>query len=94
MNDGFPGSPKLTGKLYVSNGHLRIDWGPLSDVVDLAVAPGTSMVVNENGRVGAATLGSCANPASKIAVMHVNVLDFMFASLVGPKSSPLHAVCA
>ena len=35
MNGGFPGSPKLTGKLYLSDSHLRIDWGSFADVFDL-----------------------------------------------------------
>ncbi len=33
MNVGF--APKLTGKLYMSEGHLRIDWGVFADVFDL-----------------------------------------------------------
>jgi hypothetical protein len=35
MSGGFPGSPRLTGKLYLSDGHLRVDWGTFVDVFDL-----------------------------------------------------------
>jgi hypothetical protein len=35
MDGGFPGSPRLTGKLYLSDHYLRIDWGPFADVFDL-----------------------------------------------------------
>src|SRR5579862_2350023 len=35
MNGGFAGSPSLQGQLYLSDGHLRIDWGLFADVFDL-----------------------------------------------------------
>ncbi len=35
MNGGFPDAPRLTGKLYLSDGHLRVDWGVFADVFDL-----------------------------------------------------------
>src|SRR5579863_7255728 len=44
MNGGFSGSPRLTGKLYLSEGHLRIDWGPFADVFDLRQRKGWRIV--------------------------------------------------
>ncbi len=44
MNGGFPGSPRLTGKLYLSDGHLRVDWGPFADVFDLKQRKGWRIV--------------------------------------------------
>lgn len=40
MNGGFPGAPRLTGKLYLSDGHVRIDWGVFADVFDLSQRKG------------------------------------------------------
>ena len=40
MDDGFPGSPRLTGKLYLSDRRLRINWGPFADVFDLTQRKG------------------------------------------------------
>ena len=35
MDAHIPGAPRLTGRLYLSNHRLRIDWGPFTDVFDL-----------------------------------------------------------
>ncbi len=47
MDSHLPDVSKVDGRLYLSNGHLRIDWGPFTDVFDLnkrtgwRVLPGT-----------------------------------------------------
>jgi hypothetical protein len=40
MNGGFPGSPNLSGEVYLSDGHLRVDWGLFADVFDLSQRKG------------------------------------------------------
>jgi hypothetical protein len=40
MDGGFRGSPRLTGKLYVRDRHVRIDWGVFADVFDLGQRKG------------------------------------------------------
>ena len=35
MDAHVPGAPRLTGKLYLGDGHLRADWGNVADVFDL-----------------------------------------------------------
>jgi hypothetical protein len=35
MDANIPGASGLTGKLYLSNSHLRIEWGLFTDVFDL-----------------------------------------------------------
>jgi hypothetical protein len=40
MDGGFPGSPRLTGELYVRDRQVRIDWGPFADVFDLGARKG------------------------------------------------------
>jgi hypothetical protein len=47
MQGGFPGAPRLTGRLYLNDRHVRIDWEPFVDVFDLTqrigwrIDPGT-----------------------------------------------------
>ena len=40
MNAGVPGAPRLTGKLYLSDGRVRVDWGVFADVFDLGLRKG------------------------------------------------------
>ena len=40
MDGHIPGAPRLTGTLYLSNGHLRADWGVFADVFDLRLRRG------------------------------------------------------
>lgn len=40
MDGDFPGSPRLTGKVYLLERHVRIDWGPFADVFDLTLRKG------------------------------------------------------
>lgn len=35
MDAHIPGTSRITGKLYLSHKHLRIDWGPVAEVFDL-----------------------------------------------------------
>lgn len=44
MDGGFPGSPRLTGKLYLSDRHLRVDWGDIADVFDLTQRKGWRII--------------------------------------------------
>lgn len=52
MDGGFPGSPRLTGKLYLSDHRLRVEWGPFADVFDLTqrkgwrIMPGTHTYID------------------------------------------------
>jgi hypothetical protein len=40
MQGGFPGSPRLTGRLFLRSRHVRIDWGSFADVLDLTLRKG------------------------------------------------------
>jgi len=46
MDTHVPGAPRLTGKLYLGNGHLRADWGQFADVFDLQQRKGWRVITS------------------------------------------------
>ena len=44
MDSHIPGAPTLSGKIYLANEHLRLDWGVFADVINLSTRRGWRLV--------------------------------------------------